>query len=112
MYYLYSFLNFIEEKEMKKIFLLSILVFATGSIFADGHTADEKEVMNTLFTMDDAPKGGCKHGRNHEHVAYCSGTAVHCVRCAAVLEGPAALKERFPPPSQSYFCANSITPSL
>ena len=54
MYYLYSFLNFIEEKEMKKIFLLSILVFATGSIFADGHTADEKQVLKALAEYFDA----------------------------------------------------------
>ena len=39
---------------MKKIFLLSILVFATGSIFADGHTAAEKEVLKALAEYFDA----------------------------------------------------------
>ena len=39
---------------MKKIFLLSILVFATGSIFADGHTADEKQVLKALAEYFDA----------------------------------------------------------
>ena len=39
---------------MKKIFLLSILVFATGSILADGHTASEKQVLNALAEYFDA----------------------------------------------------------
>ena len=39
---------------MKRIFLLSILVFASGSIFADGHTASEKQVLKALAEYFDA----------------------------------------------------------
>ena len=39
---------------MKNIFLLSMLVFVTGSIFADGHSPVEKDVLKALAEYFDA----------------------------------------------------------
>ena len=37
---------------MKKYLLSSLLVFSTGLVFADGHSADEKKVLAALEYFD------------------------------------------------------------